>query len=93
MSSNPFIFLEVYIICVLFVIQNCRGNTEGDHCELCKFGYTGEPTQGQECTICACPMPIESNNFARDCVLSPDGNGEVIQCDCMPGFEPPFCAA
>ncbi|XP_067931597.1 laminin subunit alpha-like [Watersipora subatra] len=74
------------------VCSGCRGNTEGDHCELCKFGYTGEP-ELEDCTICACPMPIESNNFASSCVRSPIDKIQTMQCDCMPGYMPPYCGS
>lgn len=43
--------------------QNCQHNTEGDHCEKCIIGHHGNATLGtpNDCMICACPMPIESN--------------------------------
>ena len=75
----------------MYASQECQGNTQGDHCEECLLGYTGEPDLGQDCEICACPMPIASNNFAKDCVLDPYDKGQTIQCDCLPGFMPPFC--
>jgi laminin, alpha 3/5 len=34
--------------------------------------------------ICACPLPIDSNNFATGCEVSPDGFS--ISCDCKPGY-------
>lgn len=71
--------------------QECEGHTEGDHCEKCKLGYTGDPEQGGQCTICACPMPIESNNFAKNCELSSDGSFQTVQCDCVAGYMPPYC--
>lgn len=45
------------------VLQGCRDNTVGDHCEKCGPGYHGDSTIGTpyDCLICACPLPIESN--------------------------------
>lgn len=65
---------------------NCRHSTRGDHCELCDIGYHGNALQGtpMDCLICACPLPVESNNFATGCEVS--SNGEEISCDCIPGY-------
>lgn len=79
------------ILSLFFCLQGCTGNTQGDHCEECLRGYTGEPQLGEVCVICACPMAIESNNFANTCVLNPLDPAQTLQCDCLPGFMPPFC--
>ncbi|XP_054719477.1 laminin subunit alpha-like [Uloborus diversus] len=70
---------------------NCQHNTEGDHCERCSAGYHGDSTQGTpyDCLICACPLPIESNNFAESCEVSPSGH--EISCQCKPGYYGPRC--
>ncbi|XP_018320894.1 laminin subunit alpha [Agrilus planipennis] len=65
---------------------NCKHNTRGDHCEQCDVGYHGNALQGtpMDCLICACPLPVASNNFATACDLSSDG--EKISCDCVEGY-------
>lgn len=70
---------------------NCKHNTMGDHCELCAPGYHGDPTQKTpyDCLICACPLPLESNNFAESCEVSP--SGLEISCNCKPGYYGPRC--
>ncbi|GFQ80158.1 laminin subunit alpha, partial [Trichonephila clavata] len=64
----------------------CQHNTVGDHCEKCEAGYHGDSTQGTpyDCLICACPLPIASNNFAESCEVSP--SGQEISCVCKPGY-------
>ncbi|XP_054153409.1 laminin subunit alpha-like [Oppia nitens] len=65
---------------------NCQFNTEGDHCERCISGYHGDATRGTpyDCLICACPLPLASNNFATSCEVSP--NGLEISCQCNQGY-------
>ncbi|XP_060535680.1 laminin subunit alpha [Cylas formicarius] len=65
---------------------NCVHNTRGDHCELCDIGYHGNALGGtpKDCLICACPLPIGSNNFATSCDVSNDG--ERISCECVEGY-------
>ncbi|XP_012267208.2 laminin subunit alpha [Athalia rosae] len=65
---------------------NCKHDTSGDHCEFCKTGYYGNATNGTpiDCHICACPLPIASNNFATGCDVDEEGNR--ISCDCLPGY-------
>ncbi|GBO45527.1 Laminin subunit alpha, partial [Araneus ventricosus] len=69
----------------------CQHNTVGDHCEKCEPGYHGDSTQGTpyDCLICACPLPIASNNFAESCEVSP--SGQEISCVCKPGYYGPRC--
>ncbi|GIX84198.1 laminin subunit alpha, partial [Caerostris extrusa] len=71
----------------------CQHNTVGDHCEKCEAGYHGDSTQGTpyDCLICACPLPITSNNFAESCEVSP--SGKEISCVCKPGYYGPRCEA
>ncbi|XP_034231739.1 laminin subunit alpha isoform X3 [Thrips palmi] len=68
------------------ICMDCIHNTTGDHCEECSVGYHGDATGGSpyDCLICACPLPIASNNFATSCLVSPDGNS--ISCDCKEGY-------
>eukprot|EP00102_Acyrthosiphon_pisum_P016424 XP_008187385.2 PREDICTED: laminin subunit alpha [Acyrthosiphon pisum] len=68
------------------ICNNCKHSTTGDHCEKCIIGYHGNASIGTpyDCLICACPLPIASNNFATGCEVSPDGN--KISCDCIPGY-------
>lgn len=58
----------------------------GDHCEFCEQGYYGNATIGTptDCLICACPLPVTSNNFATGCEVNDEGN--KISCDCLPGY-------
>ncbi|XP_031783644.1 laminin subunit alpha [Nasonia vitripennis] len=68
------------------ICHNCKNGTTGDHCELCEVGYYGNATIGtpSDCLICACPLPIPSNNFAQGCEVSEDGS--KISCDCNEGY-------
>ncbi|XP_046389625.1 laminin subunit alpha [Ischnura elegans] len=75
------------------VCIDCKHNTTGEHCEKCVAGFHGNATYGTpfDCLICACPLPIMSNNFAVGCDVSPDGVN--IRCDCYPGYYGPRCEA
>lgn len=72
--------------CNTGVCQDCQHATTGDHCDMCIEGYYGNAINGHpdDCMICACPLPIESNNFAVGCDVSSDGY--KISCDCRPGY-------
>lgn len=65
---------------------DCDHSTTGDHCEFCETGYYGNATVGTaiDCHICACPLPIASNNFATSCEVNEEG--DKISCDCLPGY-------
>ncbi|ESO94906.1 hypothetical protein LOTGIDRAFT_144813 [Lottia gigantea] len=63
---------------------NCQDNTYGTHCEFCLEGHYGNPATGR-CTICSCPLPIESNNFATSCYIS-DETGFTSNCQCREGY-------
>ncbi|XP_041356694.1 laminin subunit alpha-like [Gigantopelta aegis] len=69
---------------------NCKDNTTGTHCEKCLAGYYGDTTTGG-CSICACPLPVPSNNFATSCIVSEDGRRTF--CECKPGYYGPNCEA
>lgn len=60
---------------------NCQHNTDGDQCELCKEGYSGNATQGS-CALCPCPLPVASNSFATGC----SGSGRNLKCFCKLGY-------
>lgn len=77
--------------CNTGVCKNCEHHTTGDHCDQCIEGYYGNATNGSpyDCMICACPLPIESNNFAFGCEVSEDGYR--IHCDCKPGYAGEKC--
>ncbi|CAL7933589.1 unnamed protein product [Xylocopa violacea] len=68
------------------ICLDCKNGTTGDHCEFCEAGYYGNATGGTaiDCHICACPLPIMSNNFATGCEVNEKGN--KISCDCLPGY-------
>ncbi|XP_017881365.1 laminin subunit alpha [Ceratina calcarata] len=68
------------------ICLDCRNGTRGDHCEFCEDGYYGNATGGTptDCLICACPLPITTNNFALGCEVNEEGN--KISCDCIPGY-------
>uniref|UniRef100_A0A1B0CH53 Netrin axonal chemotropic factor n=1 Tax=Lutzomyia longipalpis TaxID=7200 RepID=A0A1B0CH53_LUTLO len=73
------------------VCHECLHSTTGDHCEMCIEGYYGNATYGTpyDCMICACPMPIEGNNFATSCEVSEDGY--QIHCECKQGYTGARC--
>ncbi|XP_063239907.1 laminin subunit alpha [Bacillus rossius redtenbacheri] len=75
------------------VCLDCQHNTTGDHCDECAIGYHGNATNGSplDCLICACPLPIPSNNFATGCDVTPDG--ERISCHCRPNYYGARCQA
>ncbi|XP_053394147.1 laminin subunit alpha-2-like isoform X2 [Mercenaria mercenaria] len=73
----------------------CTDNTEGEHCDVCRTGYYGDPTRGtpDDCKPCACPLIEPSNNFATTCVLNPKFNDpDAFMClDCAPGYTGERC--
>ncbi|KAK2708492.1 hypothetical protein QYM36_014189 [Artemia franciscana] len=70
---------------------DCKHNTIGDNCDMCVDGYYGDATVGtpNDCLICACPLPLISNNFASSCSVS--SNGLNIDCFCKPEYTGPYC--
>lgn len=77
--------------CNTGICDTCQHSTTGDHCEECIEGFYGNATNGtpHDCMICACPLPIESNNFATSCEVSEDGY--KIHCECRPGYTGGTC--
>lgn len=79
----------------IFSTQMCTDNTEGEHCDVCRAGYYGDPTRGtpEDCKPCACPLEEPSNNFASSCVLNPKFNDpDAFMClDCAQGYTGERC--
>jgi laminin alpha 3/5 len=63
----------------------CQNHTTGTYCESCMQGYNGDPTRNIPCRICACPLVIESNNFASTCEMNVT-TGETTKCFCQQGY-------
>lgn len=79
--------------CNTGICHECKHGTMGDHCEMCVEGYYGNATHGTpyDCMICACPLPVESNNFAHSCEVSDNGN--LISCNCREGYTGATCSS
>lgn len=63
----------------------CQNHTMGNYCETCMQGYHGDPPRSIPCRICACPLPVESNNFASTCEMNVT-TGETTKCFCQQGY-------
>ncbi|XP_066911984.1 basement membrane-specific heparan sulfate proteoglycan core protein-like [Clytia hemisphaerica] len=61
----------------------CKHHTTGDRCDKCVDGYYGNPVKGQ-CKKCACPLPIQTNQFSSSCILNDDGDFTCSSCE--PGY-------
>ncbi|XP_036438439.1 laminin subunit alpha-4 isoform X1 [Colossoma macropomum] len=68
---------------------DCQDHSVGDFCERCEDGYVLEVfLDGRhECRPCACPISLESNNFAAHC----DKKGVVLRCVCQEGYAGHYC--
>ncbi|XP_072532796.1 laminin subunit alpha-4 isoform X2 [Salminus brasiliensis] len=68
---------------------DCQDHSVGDFCEQCEDGYVLEvfPDGRHECRPCACPISLESNNFAAYC----DKKGVVLRCACQDGYAGHYC--
>ncbi|WAR24784.1 LAMA-like protein [Mya arenaria] len=70
------------------VCIDCHDNTMGDHCEQCLPGYYDDPYRSG-CSICGCPLQVDSNNFADQCRVSSDN---ILQrCECFDGYTGDRC--
>ena len=63
----------------------CQNHTIGTYCETCMQGYNGDPVRNITCRICACPLPVESNNFASTCEMNVT-TGDTTKCFCQQGY-------
>jgi laminin, alpha 3/5 len=70
---------------------NCLHNTTGERCDQCVEGFHGDALRGSphDCMICACPLPIASNNFATSCRVT--DNGFDLSCQCRDGYAGDRC--
>uniref|UniRef100_A0A8B9RIA2 Laminin, alpha 4 n=1 Tax=Astyanax mexicanus TaxID=7994 RepID=A0A8B9RIA2_ASTMX len=68
---------------------DCQDHSVGNFCEDCEDGYVLEvfPDGRHECRPCACPISLESNNFAAYC----DKKGVVLRCVCQEGYAGHYC--
>lgn len=48
----------------------------------CPLGTYGDPSNGNACKPCPCPLTNKDNQFATSCSLSSNG---TVTCDCFPG--------
>ncbi|XP_047430027.1 laminin subunit alpha-4 [Mugil cephalus] len=71
------------------VCINCKDHSTGDFCEMCEDGYmlTHTPDGCHSCQPCACPLSVQSNNFAVHC----DRGASVLRCKCQEGYAGHFC--
>ncbi|XP_071997663.1 laminin subunit alpha-2 isoform X3 [Engystomops pustulosus] len=72
------------------VCQACKHNTTGDHCDRCATGFYGI-VKGfpDDCTPCACPLQITSNNFSPTCIMQ--GTNDYRCTACPRGYEGQYC--
>merc|ERR1719457_407351 len=67
------------------VCFNCRDNTIGDSCEMCKDGYHGNPLLGslEKCRPCNCPDgPNGDRQFSTGCKKDGTVNSKCVGDDC-----------
>ncbi|XP_051732085.1 laminin subunit alpha-4 [Ctenopharyngodon idella] len=67
----------------------CQDHTVGDFCEHCVDGFLPVflPDGTFMCRPCACPLSLESNNFAAHC----DKRGNFLRCVCQEGYAGHYC--
>ncbi|XP_077076325.1 laminin subunit alpha-4 isoform X1 [Siphateles boraxobius] len=67
----------------------CQDHTVGDFCEHCEDGFLPVflPDGTFMCRPCACPISLESNNFADHC----DKRGNFLRCVCQEGYAGHYC--
>ncbi|KAI7799330.1 Laminin [Triplophysa rosa] len=68
---------------------DCHDHTVGDFCDQCEESYLRLflPDNTFECRPCACPLSLESNNFADHC----DKRGDFLRCICQEGYAGHYC--
>ncbi|XP_078075359.1 netrin-G1-like [Mustelus asterias] len=67
------------------VCVNCKHNTRGRHCQLCRLGYHRNPS-----------AQLDHHNVCLDCKCNPDGSlhhrcNDTGYCDCKAGATGPKC--
>uniref|UniRef100_A0A8C1DQC6 Laminin, alpha 4 n=1 Tax=Cyprinus carpio carpio TaxID=630221 RepID=A0A8C1DQC6_CYPCA len=67
----------------------CQDHTVGDFCEQCEDRYLPVFLSDGTfvCRPCACPLSLESNNFATHC----DKRGNFLRCVCQEGYAGHYC--
>ncbi|XP_051952446.1 laminin subunit alpha-4 isoform X1 [Xyrauchen texanus] len=67
----------------------CQDHTVGDFCEQCEDRFLPAflPDDTFVCSPCACPLSLESNNFAAHC----DKRGDILRCACQEGYVGHYC--
>ncbi|XP_016106182.1 laminin subunit alpha-4 [Sinocyclocheilus grahami] len=67
----------------------CQHHTFGDFCDQCEDRYLPgfHPDGTFVCRPCACPLSLESNNFATRC----DKRGNFLRCVCQEGYAGHYC--
>uniref|UniRef100_A0A8C1TSX0 Laminin, alpha 4 n=1 Tax=Cyprinus carpio TaxID=7962 RepID=A0A8C1TSX0_CYPCA len=78
--------------CVSFRLElkcECQDHTVGDFCEQCEDRYLPVFLSDGTfvCRPCACPLSLESNNFATHC----DKRGNFLRCVCQEGYAGHYC--
>uniref|UniRef100_A0A8D8XN55 Basement membrane-specific heparan sulfate proteoglycan core protein n=1 Tax=Cacopsylla melanoneura TaxID=428564 RepID=A0A8D8XN55_9HEMI len=64
---------------------DCQDFTYGDHCDICRPGYEGDPSRG---------VPCELQSTSSSCDCNPAGYyrcDENLQCECKVNVEGPRC--
>ncbi|XP_065119786.1 laminin subunit alpha-4 isoform X1 [Paramisgurnus dabryanus] len=67
----------------------CQDHTVGDFCDQCEDSFLPVflPDNTFVCRPCACPLSLESNNFAAYC----DKRGNFLRCVCQEGYAGHYC--
>ena len=61
-----------------WTLQNCRGHTTGDFCEVCEDGYQGDPRTG-ECGVRETPSVCSCDARGSVSPNCPDGRNCVCK--------------
>uniref|UniRef100_A0A8C2E999 Laminin, alpha 4 n=1 Tax=Cyprinus carpio TaxID=7962 RepID=A0A8C2E999_CYPCA len=86
---NQPVCLECFAEIHHFLFQECQDHTVGDFCEQCEDRYLPVFLSDGTfvCRPCACPLSLESNNFATHC----DKRGNFLRCVCQEGYAGHYC--